>query len=760
MTEATEFAEKFINQTNQAIFLTGKAGTGKTTFLRHIVASTHKQTIIVAPTGIAALNAGGVTIHSFFQLPFAGFIPDFNEEFQANDSVKMESKKSLMRHFKMNNERKSILRSMELLIIDEVSMLRADLLDAIDWSLRNVRDTNEPYGGVQVLFIGDLFQLPPVVKPAEWSILHKYYQGIHFFNAHVVLEKPPLYIELNKIYRQQNDDFIRVLNNLRNNKMTEEDVDLLNKHVQPDFDPPKEAGYISLTTHNAKADEMNALALEALKGKSKKYYADVIDDFPSYLYPLEETLELKIGAQVMFIKNNLSMEKRFYNGKMAKVIEMDADEIVVECIEDKSIIRLEKYEWENVKYTTNPDTSEIEEDVVGTFVHYPIKLAWAITVHKSQGLTFDKAVLEVSQVFAPGQAYVALSRLRSLDGLVLLSRMKVNGLKNDEKIIQYSKQSAFMEKLPEVFNISSRNYLYEKMLHTFDWLDLASALQSYEASYNSAAKKSEKIKHHTWATLQKQNIHSTLDPARSFRGQLGKLFAQDKMDFVHILERTDAAIGYFMPILDGVYTSLLKKIAELSRLRNTSAIVEELQELEEPLLQVILNLKKIRYIVEAQAFGKEITKQTFQTPEIQNYRLGKIAALQHEMRGKGDMFTEAEDIPIAVFERSPKKATKKAKKADKISTYDQTLELFLAGESIEEIAKKRKFTVSTIYSHLEKLIMLEKIEVDAILDAAILELLDTRVNIEEAKSLSELKEQAGEDISWEELKLYRASLLR
>lgn len=760
MIEATEFAEKFINQTNQPIFLTGKAGTGKTTFLRHIVESTHKQTIIVAPTGIAALNAGGVTIHSFFQLPFAGFIPDFNEEFQANGSVKMESKKSLMRHFKMNKERKSIMRSMELLIIDEVSMLRADLLDAIDWSLRNVRDINEPFGGVQVLFIGDLFQLPPIMKSAEWSILHKYYHGVHFFNALVIAEKPPLYIELSKIYRQQNDDFIEVLNNLRNNKMTDADVELLNKHVQPDFDPTKHDGYITLTTHNAKADEMNAAALKALKKKSKKFHAEVTDDFPNYLFPVDETLELKIGAQIMFIKNDLGMDKQFYNGKMAIVTQMDADEIVVECIEDKKVIKLENYEWENVKYGTNPDTGEIEEDVVGTFVHYPIKLAWAITVHKSQGLTFDKAVLEVSRVFAPGQAYVALSRLRSMEGLVLLSPMKVNGLKNDEKIIQYSKQREYMKELPGVLDIASRNYLYEKLVQTFDWVELAGAWQSHDISYNTTAKKSEKAKHHPWATLQKQNIQSTLDPARSFRGQLGKLFAQEDLDLTHVQERTEAAIGYFLPVLDGVYLSLLKKLGELSLMRGTTAYVEELQELDEVLLEVILQLKKSRLIVEAQALGKPISKETFHVKEIQNYRAAKIATVQQELRGKGDMFTEPEDIPMAVFERPQKSQKKKGKKDDKISTYEQTLALFLEGESIKDIAKARKYTVKTIYAHLEKLITLEKIEVDAVLDEDTLEKLDERINIEEAKSLSELKEQAGDDISWEDLKLYRASLMR
>jgi hypothetical protein len=760
MVEAIEFAEKFINQTNYPIFLTGKAGTGKTTFLRHVVESTYKQTVIVAPTGIAALNAGGVTIHSFFQLPFAGFLPDFEEEFHISGSIKMESKKSLMRHFTMNKQRKQIIQNMELLIIDEVSMLRADLLDAIDWSLRNVRGNNEPYGGAQVLFIGDLFQLPPVVKPQEWSILHKYYAGIHFFNALVVHEKPPMYIELSKIYRQQNEDFIRVLNNLRNNRLTDADVHLLNQHVQPDFDPTKHDGYITLTTHNAKADEMNAIALAALKSKSFEFKAEISDEFPPFQFPLDEKLELKIGAQVMFIKNDIALEKKFYNGKMGLVTKLDIDEIEVQCIEDKTIINVERYEWENIKYTTNPNTGEIEEDVVGTFVQFPLKLAWAITVHKSQGLTFDKAVLEVSKVFAPGQAYVALSRLRTLDGLVLLSPIRLNGLQNDEKIIQYSAQSEHMDQLPKYLDVAKNNFLYTKLNDTFDWVNMAVKWNSHEKSYLVLAPKSEKLKNQAWATLQTQNIQNTLEPARKFRNQLAILFREEKLNKEKLLERTEAAFNYFLPTLDSVYTSVLKKLGELSRIKKTKAQIDEIQELEESLFETILQLKKSALILEAHVFNRELNKKTFVRDEIRNYRLAKIEAVKAELQTKGDMFSAPEEFNDAVFFRPSETAKKKPKTEDKISTYDQTLELFLEGMTLSQIASKRKFTLKTIYAHFEKLIRQEKIEVDAILSPQLIELLDDRINIDNATSLSELKEQAGDDVSWEDLKLYRASLIR
>ncbi len=760
MNEPSEFAEKFINQTNQPIFLTGKAGTGKTTFLRRIVQSTYKQTVIVAPTGIAALNAGGVTIHSFFQLPFSAFVPDFVEGQHLDGSVKIETKKTLLRHFRMNKQRKQLLCSLELLIIDEVSMLRADLLDAIDWSLRNVRSVNEPYGGVQVLFIGDLFQLPPVVKPGEWQVLSKYYQGIHFFNAKVMTDKPPLYIELNKIYRQQNDDFISVLNNLRNNRLTNEDIQLLNSHVQPNFDTTKNEGYITLTTHNAKADEMNTKALKELDGKSMHFEADIQGDFPPHLFPLESNLELKVGAQVMFIKNDPGFGKQFYNGKMGIVKSLGVDEIVVQGIENKDIITVPTYEWENIKYTTNAATGEIEEETIGTFVHYPLKLAWAITVHKSQGLTFDKAVLDVSQVFAPGQAYVALSRLRSLDGLVMLTPMRLNGLNTDEKIVHYSSQSQFMDKLPMLLTAATNHFLFEILSKAFDWYDLSNKWNSHEATYQYQPSKSEKGNNRSWVTLQNQQVQTTMEPARKFRNQLQNLFAQANLDHDHLMSRVQAAMNYFMPVLENVYVSTLKKLGELNKIKKTKAFAEEVEELEEALFNVIIQLKKANLMLEATISGRELTKETILNDEIKNYRIAKIAVIKHDMQAKGDMFAATSDFDEDLYIRTPKTKSKTKQKEAKVSTYMQTLELFESGMSIPEIAKKRQFSIKTIYGHMEKLIMEEKLEVHHFLSEEKLAYLKKTVNIEAAATLSELKEQVDESISWEELKLYRASLLR
>jgi uncharacterized protein YpbB/GTPase SAR1 family protein len=754
-----EFTERFINQTNQSVFLTGKAGTGKTTLLKKIISSTYKNAVIVAPTGIAALNAGGVTIHSFFQLPFAGFVPEFGVAPQFTNAVKLETKDSLMRHFAMNKQRQNMMRNLELLIIDEVSMLRADLLDAMDWTLRNVRRTNEPFGGVQVLFIGDLLQLPPVVKPEEWSVLHNYYSGIFFFNARVLQEQKPLYIELSKIYRQQDDTFISVLNNLRDNRITEEDVKVLNQFVQPDFDALKEEGYITLTTHNSKADEMNAKALQSLKNKSFNYSAEVTGEFPPHLFPIEKEMELKVGAQVMFIKNDISFDKNFYNGKMGRIDSLSSAEISVYFPEENRSIVVEKYEWSNIRYTLNDKTGEIEETVMGTFVHYPLKLAWAITVHKSQGLTFDKAVLDVSDVFAPGQAYVALSRLRTLQGLVLLKPMRMNGLSNDQQVVAYSGNKADEPMLNAYLEHGTRKYLLDILSAAFDWYELNSKFGIHEASYRNAGSKTEKGKNKSWVTLQTQAVQSSVDPAKKFRNQLENLFRNERLDMDFVFERVQAAYTYFFKILDGVLTSNLKKIAELRRVKKTKAYSEELEELDELLTEAILKMKKARILMEAIVAGREITKELVWTTEVKNYKVAKIAALQQELRQNPsllDMHSDEEEEIIQL--KKPKKEPKEKK--EKRSTYDQSWDLWNDGHTIEEISRIRQLSENTIYGHFVFLIKAEKVELSDIMDAKRISELADLFGDYQGTSLTPLKEQLGDAVTWEELKLYQASTLR
>ena len=747
------FVEQFINQTSQSIFLTGKAGTGKTTLLRKIMASTHKNAVIVAPTGIAALNAGGVTIHSFFQLPFAGFIPEFGAQPAFSESVKFETKQTLLRHFTMNKTRLKMIRNIDLLIIDEVSMLRADLLDAIDWTLRNIRRVHEPFGNVQVLFIGDLLQLPPVVKQEEWQILRNHYQGIFFFHAKVLQETQPLYIELSKIYRQQDQDFIQLLNQLRNNQMSSEDLQILNQYVRPDFDANKEEGYITLSTHNAKADQINAIALEALPEKLWSYAAEITGDYPKHLYPLEPTLELKLGAQVMFIKNDLSLEKNYFNGKMGKIKALSSDEILVEFPEEKKTINVEKFEWSNIRYELNAATGEVEEKTIGTFVHYPLKLAWAITVHKSQGLTFDKAVLDVSEVFAPGQAYVALSRLRTLSGLVLTQPMRMNGLSNDQQVMAYSQHKADENTLPKVLEAHTKHYLLQTLKQAFDWYELRSQWSQHEASYQAIGAKSEKTKNKSWMALQNQVVQATKEPAEKFIRQLEGLFTKPHFDRVFLKERVDAAYLYFFAQLDGVLLSNLRKIAELSRVRKTKSYAEELEALDEILTESILKLKKVRLLVTAVAEGEAITKDRIWNNDLQQYKLSKIAIVRQELKQVPSLLDDPDAEEVSFL-----KSTKKLAKAQKVkkSTQEKTLELLEAGKEVSEIARERQLSVQTINSHFAYLIRSGQIELTDVMSPKRISELEQLFEGFEGNSLNPLKEKLGSKATWDELKLYQA----
>jgi len=749
------FTEQFINQTNQPVFLTGKAGTGKTTLLHKIIESTHKQAIIVAPTGIAALNAGGVTIHSFFQLPFGGFIPEFNVAPQFTDAVKLETKDSLLRHFKMSSQRKSLIRNMELLIIDEVSMLRADLLDAIDWTLRNVRKDNRPYGGVQVLFIGDLLQLPPVIRQEEWSILRNYYEGVFFFHAKVMRESAPVYIELSKIYRQDDPGFIEVLNSLRNNEMNERHIALLNQYVKTDIKPTDKEGYITLTTHNNKADEINQTALKTLKEKSHFYNAEITKDFPKHLFPLEERLELKVGAQVMFIKNDVSFDKNFYNGKMGVISSLGNEEIYVTFPDEKKTIEVERYEWNNIKYVLNDSTGEITEEIIGTFVHYPLKLAWAITVHKSQGLTFEKAILDVSQVFAPGQAYVAFSRLKSLSGLILTSPIRLNGLMNDRNVVNYANNKADDNTLHNTLELASKQYLLESLLSAFDWYDLSSKWMIHEASYKNVPSKSEKGNAKAWVSHQAKSIQSTMDPAKKFQNQLKQLFSQPGFDIEFINERVQAAYNYFFKSLDSLVYTTLKQMADLGRKSKTKAFLEELQEIDEIQTEVVIKLKKVKLMIELMLSGRPFSKEDIWSSELTNYKIAKIAVIQQERR-KNKSLLDLDDEPIE--EITPIKKEKKEKK-EKRSTYLQTLDLIREGYTLEQIARYRQLSENTINSHYMNLIKAEEIELKDVMSVERIGQLEDYFSEYHEVSLTPLKEKLGDKVTWEELKLYRASTI-
>lgn len=454
-----QLAWQFIENTGTHLFLTGKAGTGKTTFLRELKAKSPKRMVVVAPTGIAAINAGGVTIHSFFQLPFAPYVPD----------TKFMSAQTF---HKFGKEKINIIRSMDLLVIDEVSMVRADLLDAIDAVLRQYRDRHKPFGGVQILMIGDLQQLAPVVKEEDWQLLSPYYDTAFFFGSRTLKETEYVTIELKKVYRQSDSTFLNLLNKIRENTADESVLAELNKRYLPGFRPREEEGYIRLTTHNYQAQQYNDRQLTALPGQPYSFRAKTEGTFPESAYPADEILTVKKGAQIMFIKNDSSGEHRFYNGKIGLVTDVCKDGIRVRGNGDAESFLLETEEWTNSKYTLNPVTKEITEEVEGRFRQYPVRLAWAITIHKSQGLTFERAIIDANASFAHGQVYVALSRCKSLEGLVLGSPLRQEAIISDDTIDHFTREVEALSPDRQKLNKLQRQYFYELLCEQFDFHSL------------------------------------------------------------------------------------------------------------------------------------------------------------------------------------------------------------------------------------------------------------------------------------------------
>ena len=456
-----QLAFDFVKYTNRNIFLTGKAGTGKTTFLHDLKKSSPKRMIVVAPTGVAAINAGGVTIHSFFQLPFHPYVPSF---YLTGNSPENPSVQNDPAGYKMSREKINIMKSLDLLVIDEISMVRGDALDAIDSALRRYKNRHIPFGGVQLLMIGDLQQLAPVVKDEDFEILRKYYDSSFFFGSWALHCTDYITIELKHIYRQNDQVFIDLLNKVRDNHVDSDVLSELNKRYIPDFDPDSDGGYITLTTHNYQAQTINDSKLEKLPGTPHSFKAIVKDEFPEFSYPSSSELILKKGAQVMFVKNDLSRDKLFFNGKIGKVVTFENDIIVVKCPDDDFPIGVEMAEWQNMKYTLDDETKEIQETVIGTFTQYPLRLAWAITIHKSQGLTFDRAVIDARDAFAHGQVYVALSRCRTLSGLVLSTRINKRSIIDDPAISDFVNETEQNQPGPKELEESKK--AYQKMLLT------------------------------------------------------------------------------------------------------------------------------------------------------------------------------------------------------------------------------------------------------------------------------------------------------
>ena len=542
-----DLAFNYLENTGTNIFLTGKAGTGKTTFLKKLKETSPKRMIVVAPTGVAAINAGGVTIHSFFQLPFGPYIP----------GSEMASGQNKSYSHKFSRDKINIIRSMDLLVIDEVSMVRADLLDAISDMLRRYRDRNKPFGGVQLLLIGDLQQLAPVAKEDEWNLLREHYASPFFFDSKALSESDYLCIELTQVYRQADDTFVRLLNNIRENRFDENTLHTLNQRYIPNFKPNDKAGYITLTTHNYQAQQINNRKLQELPGPAYTYKAEIKDDFPAYSYPTDEVLELKQDAQVMFVKNDSSGERRYYNGKIGRIVFISPSKIIVSD-ELGNDITVDRETWTNVKYTIDENTKDITETIAGSFSQYPLKTAWAITIHKSQGLTFEHAIIDASAAFSHGQVYVALSRCKTLEGLVLSSQITRNAMINDYRIQEFTSSVDSRQPREEQMQAAQQLYFTELICELFDFNNLQQRIQ-YAAFvvYGNLQKLYPEL------SVQYSN---TRDAFRSTVTDVGERFIQqlkrlitgntDYLKDETIQERVRKGVAYFLEQIDRLCTPL------------------------------------------------------------------------------------------------------------------------------------------------------------------------------------------------------------
>ena len=685
----------FVEHTGISIFLTGKAGTGKTTFLRTLKEKSSKRSIIVAPTGVAAINAGGMTIHSFFQLPLSPFVPEVN----------------FKNRFDYSKEKRKIIRTLDLLIIDEISMVRSDVLDAIDSVLRRFKEHEKPFGGVQLLMIGDLQQLTPVVTPEDEVILQRYYDTSYFFGSKALRSISYVTIELTHVYRQQDEEFITLLNNIREGQVSETDLKRLNERFNPNFEPEVGSDYIRLTTHNKMAESYNEVQLHNLPSKACTFIAEADGNFPEYNYPADFKLTLKRGAQVMFIRNDNN--GRYYNGRIGHVTHIDNEKILVLCPGDDKEIEVQQETWENTKYSLNEKTKQIEAEVQGTFKQYPLRLAWAITIHKSQGLTFEHAIIDAQSSFAAGQVYVALSRCKTLEGLILASPISSSAIINDNQVMNYiSLQTEEAEKSIAALPTLKAEYYRQLLLELFSFTDLKACEDALYRVLTEYFYKYPKI-----ITLHKMAIIDLDERIMSISSKWKGIICNMTTDQLHeddFLQRMKKGALYFHSQLTEIFSHLLDMTKGVQS--NNKIAYKRFDNNYADLLQT--------YVVKHELLER-IMEKGF---SINSYLTAKQEAILNSLEEK-----TGRNRKNKIEETTPK--------VPKISTGEVTFNLFKTGKSIEEIAKERNLTPATIQGHLIPYIQKGEIKLNEVIDEG------------KAKTILQKIQLAGKEASLKAIKI-------